>query len=51
MVQPNFKTILDTEKSKYQDGKKVQQPLTNPVILVNGLAPNLSKFKITVDKD
>jgi hypothetical protein len=52
MVQySDFKTILDTEKSKYSDGAKIQQPLTNPIILVNGLAPNLRKFKKTVDKD
>jgi hypothetical protein len=41
----DFKTIYDTEKSKYQDGKKESKPLINPIILVNGLAPNLKKFK------
>jgi hypothetical protein len=45
-----FKSMYDSEKLKYQNSK-IQKPLSNPIILVNGLSPNLKKFKKPVDKD
>ena len=44
MSNHNFKPLYDSEKAKYKT-KKESKPIIHPIILVNGLEPNLKKFK------